>query len=73
MMVACASQPYGLGAGWLFPFKFNEYRITAFQYIDKYINKNGVYGSHCGNVFIKTFDWLQMAWHQPQTSIPTLM
>ena len=73
MMVACASQPYGLGAGWLFPFKFNEYRITAFQYIDKYINKNGVYGSHRGNVFIKTFDWLQMAWHKPQTSIPTLM
>ena len=73
MMVACAGQPYGLGAGWLFPFKFNEYRITTFQYIDKYINKNGVYGSHRGNVFIKTFDWLQMAWHQPQTSISTLM
>ena len=73
MMVACAGQPYGLGAGWLFPFKFNEYRITAFQYIDKYINKNGVYGSHRGNVFNKTFDRQQMAWHQPQTSIPTLM
>ena len=73
MMVGCASQPYGLGAGWLFPFKFKEYRINAFQYIDKYINKNGVCGSHRGNAFMKTFDWLQMAWHQPQTSIPTMM
>ena len=73
MMVGCTGRPYGLGAGWLFPFKFNEYQINAFQYIDKYINKNGVCGSHCGNVFIKTFDSLQMAWHQPQTIIPTLM
>ena len=73
MMVGCAGQPYGFGAGWLFPFKFKEYRINAFQYIDKYINKDGVCGSHRGDVFIKTLDWLQMAWHQPQTSIPTLM
>ena len=72
-MVGCTGRPYGLGAGWLFPFKFNEYRINALQYIDKYINKTGVCGSHCENVFIKTFDSLQMAWHQPQTSIPTLM
>ena len=55
------------------PFKFKEYRINAFQYINKYINKDGVCGSHRGDVFIKTLDWLQMAWHQPQTSIPTLM
>ena len=61
------------GSRVLFPFKFKEYRINAFQYIDKYINKNGVCGSHRGNAFIKTFDWLQMAWHQPQTCIPTLM
>ena len=72
-MVGCAGRPYVLGAWWLSPLKFNEYRINAFQFIDKYINKNGIWGSHRGNVFIKTFDWLQMAWHQPQTSIPTLM
>ena len=41
--------------------------------LSKTLTKNGVCGSHCGNVFIKTFDLQQMAWHQPQTSIPILV
>ena len=52
--------------------KSMENPIQSFSFIH-YRQKCGILGKHNGNTRIRNFDLLEMAWHQPQTYIVTLL